>query len=65
VESPKERKGALTPERQTPAKRKLTSVFEERNHTIKKALKEFRKPLSESIDHTVRIEKWRCDYSFG
>lgn len=65
VEPPKERKGALAPERQTPAKRKLTSVFEERNQTIKKAIKEFRKPLWEAIDYTVRIEEWRCDYSFG
>ena len=40
-------------------------MFEERNQTIKKALKEFRKPLSEAIDYTVRIEEWRCDYSFG
>ena len=62
VTPPKERKGALTPERQTPEKRKFASVFEERNQTIKKALKEFRKPLSEAIDYTVRIEEWRCDY---
>jgi hypothetical protein len=40
-------------------------VFEDRNQTIKKALKEFRKPLTEAIDYTVRIEEWRCDYSFG
>ncbi|HEY1984742.1 MAG TPA: hypothetical protein VGG85_04990 [Terracidiphilus sp.] len=65
MKPPKERKGALTRERQTPAKQKVTSVFEERSQTIKKALKEFRKPLSEAIDYTVRIEEWRCDYSFG
>ncbi len=65
VKPSKERKGALTPERQTPDKRKVRSVFEERKQTIKKALKEFRKPLSEAIDYTVRIEEWRCDYSFG
>lgn len=65
MKPPKERKGALTSERQTPEKRKFTSVFEERNQTIKKAVKEFRKPLSEAIDYTVRIEEWRCDYSFG
>lgn len=28
-------------------------------------LKEFRQLLSEAIDYTVRIEDWRCDYSFG
>jgi len=65
VTPPKERKSALTRERQTPEKQKFTSVFEERNQTIKKAIKEFRKPLSEAIDYTVRIEEWRCDYSFG
>ncbi len=65
VKPQKERKGALTPERQTPERRKVRSMFEERNQTIKKALKEFRKPLSEAIDYTVRIEEWRCDYGFG
>jgi hypothetical protein len=65
VKPPKERKGALTSERQTPEKRKFTSVFEERNQTIKEAVKEYRKPLSEAIDYTVRIEEWRSDYSFG
>jgi hypothetical protein len=64
VNSLKERKGRVTPARQTPEKRSVRSVFEERNQTIKKALKEFRKPLSEAIDYTVRIEEWRCDYSF-
>jgi hypothetical protein len=65
VKAPKERKGTLTRERQTQEKRKFPSVFEERNQTIKKALKDFRKPLSEAIDYAVRIEEWRCDYSFG
>lgn len=50
---------------QASEKRKFHSVFEERNQTIKRALKEFRKPLSEAVDYTVRIEEWRCDYSFG
>ena len=56
MKPPKERKDRVTPARQTPEKRKVLSAFEERNQTIKKALKEFRKPLSEAIDYTVRIE---------
>ena len=60
-----ERKNRVSPARETSEKRKFRSVFEERNQTIKKALKEFRKPLSEAVDYIVRIEKWRCDYSFG
>jgi hypothetical protein len=65
VKPPKEMKVRVTPAQQTPEKRKVRSVFEERNQTIKKALKEFRKPLSEAIDYTMRIEGWNCDYSFG
>jgi hypothetical protein len=63
VKPPKATK--VTPAQQVPEKRKVLSAYEERNQTIKKALKEFRKPLSEAIDYTVRIEEWRCDYSFG
>lgn len=62
---PKEEKNVGEPAAQRPAKRKVHSAFEERNQTIRKALKEFRKPLSEAIDYSVRIEDWRCDYSFG
>lgn len=65
VKAPKESKGGVTPARQTAEKRSFGSMFEQRNQTIKKALREFRKPLSEAIGYTVRIEEWRCDYSFG
>lgn len=65
VKPPKEIKARVTQAQQKPEKRKVPSAFEERNQTIKAALKEFRKPLSEAIDYTVRIEGWRCDYSFG
>ena len=66
VEKPyTEKKARVTPAGKTSEKRKFRSMFEERNQTIKKALKEFRKPLSEAIDYTVRIEEWCCDYSFG
>jgi hypothetical protein len=65
VKPPKEMKVRVTPTQQTPETREVRSVFEERDRTIKKALKEFRKPLSEAIDYTVRIEGWNCDYSFG
>lgn len=64
VRPSKEERG-VTPARQTTEKRKVSTVFEERNQTIRRALKEFRKPLSEAIDYSVRIEDWRCDYSFG
>src|SRR4051794_25993114 len=56
----KEEKGVVTPTRQSAQKRKVRSVFEERNQTIRRALKEFRKSLSEAIDYSVRIEEWRC-----
>jgi hypothetical protein len=62
---PKEIRNRPTPAGQTLEKRKYPSIAEERNQTIKKALKEFRKPLSEAVDYTVRIEEWCCDYSFG
>ena len=65
VKPPKEVKVRATPAQHTPEKRKVVTAYEERNQTIKKALKEFRKPLSEAIDYSVRIEEWRCDYSFG
>lgn len=64
VKPPKEMNVRVTPTRQTPEK-KARSMFEERNQTIKKALKDFRKSLSEAIDYTMRIERWNCDYSFG
>ena len=65
VKPPKESKGGVTPARQTAEKRSFGGVFEQRNQTIKKALKEFRKALSEAIDYTVQIGDWRCDYTFG
>jgi hypothetical protein len=55
----------IPPAKQAPEKRKVLTAHEERNQTIKKALKGFRKSLSEAIDYTVSIEKWNCDYSFG
>jgi len=60
-----EKPNNVSPAPQVSEKGKFRSVFEERNQTIKGALKEFRKPLSEAVDYTVRIEEWRCDYSFG
>lgn len=65
VRPPQEERGVVAPARQTTEKRKFRTVFEERNQTIRRALKEFRKPLSEAIDYSVRIQDWRCDYSFG
>lgn len=46
-------------------KPKARSMFEERNRTIRTALKGFRNALSEAVDYTVRIDEWNCDYSFG
>jgi hypothetical protein len=65
VKPPKEVKVRATQAKGTPEKRKVLGWNEERNQTIKKALREFRKPLSEAIDYTVRIEGWNCEYSFG
>ena len=65
MKPPKEGKVRVTREQQTPEKRKVLSANEERNQTIKKALKEFRKSLSVAIDYTVRVEGWNCEYSFG
>jgi hypothetical protein len=65
AKSPKEKKARVMPAQQTPANPKVLGALEERNRTIKKALKEFRKPLSEAIDYTVHVEEWSCDYSFG
>lgn len=62
---PKEKKGKVNPTQQMVGKPKIRSVFEERNQTIKKGLKQFRNALSEAIDYTVRIDGWNCDYSFG
>jgi hypothetical protein len=61
----KVRKVSVKPAEGTIAKPKAHSPFEERNRTIKIALKGFRNALSEAIDYTVRIEEWNCDYSFG
>ncbi|MGA9671148.1 MAG: hypothetical protein WBQ94_18205 [Terracidiphilus sp.] len=61
----KEMSARVTPAKQAPEKRKALSAYEERNQTIKKALKEFRKSLSEAVDYTLSIDKWNCDYSFG
>lgn len=60
-----DRKSRVTPSGQTSAMPKFCSVADERKEIIKKALNAFRKPLSEAVDYKVRIEKWRCDYSFG
>jgi hypothetical protein len=54
VKAPKESKGGVTPARQTAEKRSFGSVFEQRNQTIKKALREFRKPLSEASIKPIR-----------
>lgn len=52
-------------EGRAPEKRAFHGAFEQRNRTIKKAIKEFRKPLAEAVDYVVRIDDWHCDYSFG
>lgn len=63
---PKVRKGRVEPAEGTVGKPKAHSLFEERNRTIKAALKGFRNALSEAIDYTVRVDEWwNCDYSFG
>jgi len=46
-------------------KPKPHSIFDERNRTIRRALKGFRQALDEAIDYSVRIDGWNCDYSFG
>lgn len=54
------------PQRTATTKRdKVKNIFEERNQAIRKRLKEFRAAISDSIQYTVRIETWGCDYSFG
>lgn len=65
VRRPKQVKVSVTQEQRTPENRKVPSAFDERKQTIRKALKEFRRPLSEAIDYIVRIDGWNCDYSFG
>jgi hypothetical protein len=60
-----ERRADVKREAKAPAKRAFHSASEERNRTIRKALKEFRKPLAEAVDYVVRIDDWRCDYRFG
>ena len=65
VKPPKKVKVRVTPAQQSPEKRKVLSAYEGRSQTIKKALKDFRQPLSEAIDYTVRVEGWNCEYSFG
>ena len=61
----KEKKAEAKPQQQPPKKPNGGGVFEERNHKIRKSLKEFRNVLSEAVDYTARIESWNCDYSFG
>jgi hypothetical protein len=51
---PKDRKPTIRSAQQTPEKTQIRSPSLERQLTIKKALKEFRKPLSEAPDYTVR-----------
>ena len=65
VKPPNATRASVTPAEQAPEKGKVLSAFEERNQTIKKALKEFRKALFEAIEYTVRIDGWNCEYSFG
>jgi hypothetical protein len=65
VKAQKEHRAGEKREGKTPEKRTFHSALEERYRTIKKALKEFRKPLAEAIDYVVRIDDWRCDYRFG
>lgn len=65
VKPSKESNGKVTPARQTPEKQSIGGIFEQRNQTIKKTLKVFREALSQAVDYTVRIEEWRCDYTFG
>lgn len=65
VKPPKKIEVKAEPAKQAPEKRKVLSSYEERNQTIKKVLKQFRRRLSEEIDYTVRVEGWNCDYSFG
>lgn len=65
IKPPKEETGNVVPAQQTAKKPKLRSVFDERNQTVRKALKLFRNALSEAIDYSVRIDEWNCDYSFG
>lgn len=61
VKPPKERQGNVIPARRMPEKPNVHSVFQERNQKIKRAIKEFRKPLSEAVDYTVRIEASRVN----
>lgn len=61
----KARKVRVEPAKGTAGKPKAHSLLEERNRTIKTALKGFRNALSEAIDYTVRIDGWNCDHSFG
>jgi hypothetical protein len=55
-----ERKTEVKREAKSPKKQTFHSAFEEQNRTIKRALKEFRKPLAEAIDYVVRIVQKRC-----
>jgi hypothetical protein len=62
---PKEKTANAIPAQQNLKIPKFRNVFDERNQTIRKALKQFRNALGEAIDYTVRIDGWNCDYSFG
>jgi hypothetical protein len=61
----KEKKDKAKPAPPAPKKPKPNSIFDERNRTIRRALKGFRKALDEAIDYSVRVDGWNCDYSFG
>lgn len=61
----KEKKDNAKPVQQATKKPKPNSIFDERNRTIRQALRGFRKALDEAIDYSVRIDGWSFDYSFG
>lgn len=62
---PKEKTDKAIPAQQTAKRPKFRSVLDERNQTIRKALKQFRNAWAEAIDYTVRIDGWNCNYDFG
>lgn len=46
-------------------RKKIHSIFEDRDRETKQKLKELRKMLSEELLYTVRVKSWNADYSFG